>query len=57
MRDNYRPISILPVICKIYETILYEQLTEYLENENILTDQHWFWTVPLDYVGFVRLHK
>ena len=38
MRDNYRPISILPVICKIYETILYEQLTEHLENENILTD-------------------
>ena len=28
--DNYRPISILPVISKIFEKILNEQLYEYL---------------------------
>ena len=37
-----------PVISKIYEKILYEQLTEYLENETILTD-HQF--------GFRRFHS
>ena len=35
------------IISKIYEKILYEQLTEYLENETILTD-HQF--------GFRRFH-
>lgn len=37
-----------PVISKIYEKILYEQLTEYLENDTILTD-HQF--------GFRRFHS
>lgn len=37
-----------PVISKIYEKILYEQLKKYLENENILTD-HQF--------GFRRFHS
>ena len=44
MHDNYRPISILPVISKIYEKILYEQL----ESENILTDRQF---------GFRRFHS
>lgn len=48
MLDNYRPISILPVISKIYEKILYEQLIEYLDTENILSD-HQF--------GFRRQHS
>ena len=48
MLDNYRPISILPVISKIYEKILYEQLIEYLVTENILSD-HQF--------GFRRQHS
>ena len=38
MLDNYRPISILPMISKIYEKILYQQLAEYLDTENIVTD-------------------
>ena len=37
-----------PIISKIYEKILYEQLTEYLGNETILTD-HQF--------GFRRFHS
>ena len=31
MLDNYRPISILPVVSKVFERILYKQLVEYLD--------------------------
>ena len=31
-KENYRPISILPNISKIYERCLYEQLSNYFEN-------------------------
>ena len=48
MLDNYRPISILPIITKIYEKILYDQLMEYLHAENILSE-HQF--------GFRRQHS
>ena len=34
--DNYRPISLLPVISKVLEWIVYQQLTLYLENNGIL---------------------
>ena len=36
--ENYRPISILPVISKIAEKIVQKQLTEYLEENKLLTD-------------------
>ena len=34
--DNYRLISILPVVSKLMERILYNQLSKYLEKESIL---------------------
>ena len=34
MLDNYRPISVLPVVSKVFERILYKQLVEYLDAEN-----------------------
>jgi hypothetical protein len=37
--DNYRPIYILPVISKIFEKILYEQLCEYFPTNNLLSEQ------------------
>ena len=38
--DNYRPISILPTLSKIFERVAYEQLAEYLEkNELIVSAQ------------------
>ncbi|RUA05885.1 MAG: hypothetical protein DSY43_03475, partial [Gammaproteobacteria bacterium] len=46
--DNYRPISILPVISKIMERIMYEQLYEYLTTNNILSEQQF---------GFRRLRS
>ena len=36
--SNYRPISILPVISKIFERLLKDQLLCYLEHNNILSE-------------------
>ena len=30
-KGKYRPISVLPLISKIFERIMYDQLSEYLE--------------------------
>lgn len=39
--SNYRPISILPVISKVFEKVFNEKITNYLENNLIITkDQH-----------------
>ena len=46
--DNYRPISILPVISKVFEKMLYNQLIEYLHRENLLTENQF---------GFRRFHS
>ena len=35
---NYRPISILPVLSKVFELIVHEQLYTYLENNNLLSN-------------------
>jgi len=32
---NYRPISLLPLLDKVFEAILYNQLNKFLENQNI----------------------
>ena len=41
--DNYRPISILPTLSKIFEKYIFNQLMFYLVNEDILTSrQHGF---------------
>ena len=34
--SNYRPISLLPSISKIFEKVLLEQLTTYLDNNNLI---------------------
>ena len=35
--NNYRPISILSAVTKVFEKLLYEQLYQYLEENSILT--------------------
>ena len=37
--DNYRPISILPAISKVFERLMYDQLYGYLSSNNILSDR------------------
>ena len=46
--ENYRPISILPVISKIMERILYEQIYQYLSDNSLLTEYQY---------GFRKMHS
>ena len=40
-RNNYRPISVLPIVSKIIEKIIFNQLYNYLTECNLLADsQH-----------------
>ena len=34
--NNYRPISVLPIVAKVFERIVHKQLYEYLERNHIL---------------------
>ena len=36
--NNYRPISIIPVVSKVFEIILYRQIFTYFENNSLFTD-------------------
>ena len=35
--SNYRPVSILPIISKIFEKVIYKRLISYIDKNNILT--------------------
>ena len=39
--NNYRPISVLPVISKDFETVIFDQLTEYFTNNNLFSSQQY----------------
>ena len=34
--SNYRPISLLPTVARIFERFVYRQLSSYLENRSLL---------------------
>ena len=38
---NYRPTSVLPVISKIFETVIHEQLSEYFISNNLFCPQQY----------------
>ena len=39
--NNYRPISVLPVISKVFETVIFDQLTKYFTNNNLFSSQQY----------------
>ena len=39
--NNYRPISVLPVISKIFENVMHTQLLEYFTENNLLSSQQY----------------
>ena len=39
--SNYRPISLLPTISKIFERIIHIQLQEYFNSNNLLAEQQY----------------
>ena len=38
---NYRPISLLPKISKIFERVILDQMYEYFNNFNLLAEQRY----------------
>ena len=47
-KSNYRPISVLPVISRLFERLLYDQLYQHLNSNNLL---------PKEQSGFRKLHS
>ena len=37
--DNYRPISVLPILNKVFEKVIHNQLVDFLSLHNILSKQ------------------
>ena len=37
--NNYRPVSVIPVLAKVFECIVYDQLFEYVEKNRILNEE------------------
>ena len=46
---NYRPISVLPVISKIFEYVIHEQLSEYLIANDLFCPQQYGFRKKLIY--------
>ena len=56
LADNYRPISILSAISKIFEKILHKQLLAYLNNNNLIS-KHQFGFRPMHSTADALLHS
>ena len=39
--SNYRPISLLPTISKVFKHVIYNQLYDYFYNNNLLAEQQY----------------
>ena len=39
--NNYRPISVLPVISKVFENVMHTQLLEFFTENNLLSNQQY----------------
>ena len=45
---NYRPISIVPIVAKVFERIIYDQVYSYVTENNLISSQQY---------GFRSLHS
>ena len=36
--NNYRPISIIPIVAKVFERIVYDQVMMYITNHNLISN-------------------
>ena len=41
LMSNYRPISLLPTISKIFERVIHDQMYEYFNEFNLLAEQQY----------------
>ena len=41
--NNYRPISLLPTISKVFDRVIYSQLYKYFSENNLLSEQQYAW--------------
>ena len=39
--SNYRPISVLPVISKVFENVIFDQLSEHFVTNNLFSSQQY----------------
>ena len=54
--ENYRPISLLSTLSKVYERVVFEQLHEYLKSKKLLyQSQYGFKTDPSTELASVEL--
>ena len=37
--NNYRPISVIPILAKVLESIVHDQVDEYLDSNNFLKEE------------------
>ena len=54
--ENYRPVSLLPILSKIIERVVYNQLIEHLEKHDILYESIWFSKQTLHLVNTYLAH-
>ena len=56
--SNYRPISVIPVVAKVFERIIYDQLYVYLTKYNLLSKyQSGFRSLHLKKIIFVHVSE
>ena len=53
---NYRPISVIPTVARVFERLIYEQLHSYLDNCNLIcTQQPGFRPLPSTVTALIDL--
>ena len=53
--NNYRPISIIPVVVKVFERIIYDQIFSFLTENNLLCDKQSGFTFDVYIQLFIAL--